>query len=295
LNSFVASFTVTEGDAPLPTPTPSDNNITAMAGENGRISPSGVVTVTTGGNQVFEIIPDTGYEVDEVMVDGFNVGAVTSYAFTNINASHSIQAYFKEATYTPPEPTPSATPEPTPMPDRPSRPPYPTPYPPASTPTPIQPTATPATSTPISNPGTTSEISASDPTGTPVPTEPPISTTEQTSQASDIAVNGQIITAYPDADGVYRFTLNDIQSINGIVEVVIEDSGSDILVYIPIDLLGSNDLVIRGLSARTPGMPQTITGSMQLPANTLSSLTELYGNTLIVSLSGEQGFLIRFE
>ncbi len=44
--------------------------ITASAGLNGVISPVGAVAVNYGASQEFTITPDTGYVVDEILVDG---------------------------------------------------------------------------------------------------------------------------------------------------------------------------------------------------------------------------------
>jgi hypothetical protein len=68
--------------------------ITASAGSNGSISPSGTVNLNYGSNQTFTITPNTGYHVDSVYVDGSNAGAVTSYPFTNVTANHTIHATF---------------------------------------------------------------------------------------------------------------------------------------------------------------------------------------------------------
>ena len=74
--------------------------ITATAGANGSISPSGGVVVNHGDNQSFTITPDTGYHVADVLVDGSSVGAVTSYTFTNVTADHTIEATFAIDTFT---------------------------------------------------------------------------------------------------------------------------------------------------------------------------------------------------
>ena len=68
--------------------------ITATAGANGAITPSGAVTVGFGGSQAFTITPSTGYHVADVLVDGVSAGAVTSYTFTNVTANHTIAASF---------------------------------------------------------------------------------------------------------------------------------------------------------------------------------------------------------
>jgi hypothetical protein len=73
------------------------HTITAGAGANGSISPSGAVTVPEGNNQGFSITPNSGYQVANVLVDGASVGAVTSYTFTNVLADHTIAASFQAA------------------------------------------------------------------------------------------------------------------------------------------------------------------------------------------------------
>jgi hypothetical protein len=77
-----------------------DFTITASAGANGSISPSGVTGVSFGGNQSYTITPATGYHVADVLVDGSSVGAVTSYTFTSVAANHTISASFAINTYT---------------------------------------------------------------------------------------------------------------------------------------------------------------------------------------------------
>src|SRR5439155_23716363 len=68
--------------------------ITASAGANGSISPSGAVAVNCGTNQTFTLTPDACYQVADVLVDGGSVGAVTSYTFTSVTANHTITATF---------------------------------------------------------------------------------------------------------------------------------------------------------------------------------------------------------
>ena len=78
----------------------SNYTITASAGTGGSIAPSGPVSVSCGGNQAFTITPDAGYHVLDVLVDGGSVGAVTAYAFTNVQADHTIAASFEVNSYT---------------------------------------------------------------------------------------------------------------------------------------------------------------------------------------------------
>jgi hypothetical protein len=69
--------------------------ITATAGANGSITPSGAVVVTSGTNQTFNIIANSGYAIQDVLVNGISVGAVSSYTFNNVTAAHTITASFK--------------------------------------------------------------------------------------------------------------------------------------------------------------------------------------------------------
>ncbi len=74
--------------------TPLAFTITATPGANGAIEPSGSVTVNLGSTQPFVIAPTPGYHVTDVLVDGVSVGPVTSYAFTDVAADHTIEASF---------------------------------------------------------------------------------------------------------------------------------------------------------------------------------------------------------
>ena len=72
--------------------------ITATAGANGSISPSGEVIVNVGQSQTFNFIPDTDYEVDEVTVNAENKGRIPSYTFTNVSADATINVTFRPVT-----------------------------------------------------------------------------------------------------------------------------------------------------------------------------------------------------
>ena len=74
--------------------------ITPIAGAHGAIAPANPVTVASGGGASFTIVPDAHYHVANVLVDGVSVGAVTSYAFSNVTANHTIEASFAIDTHT---------------------------------------------------------------------------------------------------------------------------------------------------------------------------------------------------
>jgi hypothetical protein len=73
--------------------------ITATAGPNGTISPSGAVSVEYGASRTFTISPVEHYHVVRVLVDGVSVGAVTEYTFTDVTRAHTIAATFAFDTY----------------------------------------------------------------------------------------------------------------------------------------------------------------------------------------------------
>jgi uncharacterized repeat protein (TIGR02543 family) len=69
---------------------------------NGTISPVSI-KVLDGGSQSFIITPNTGYVIDEFKIDGvvtdveINNADVGTYTFTNVKATHTIAATYKEA------------------------------------------------------------------------------------------------------------------------------------------------------------------------------------------------------
>ncbi len=75
------------------------HDITATSGENGSISPEGVVHAREGSTQRFSFIPDDGYEVDKVIVDGVeitNLATKEYYNIANITEEHTIHVTFKK-------------------------------------------------------------------------------------------------------------------------------------------------------------------------------------------------------
>ncbi|NTU70775.1 MAG: hypothetical protein HGB10_03005 [Coriobacteriia bacterium] len=69
--------------------------ISATAGANGAISPSGSVITTAGADQTFTFTPAAGYHVSAVTVDSEPVASPGgSYTFTNVLAAHSINVDF---------------------------------------------------------------------------------------------------------------------------------------------------------------------------------------------------------
>ncbi|WP_191396218.1 S-layer homology domain-containing protein [Flavonifractor sp. An306] len=69
-------------------------DIEADCSSGGRISPSGTVHVDWGDNQTFWAIPNDGYTVKAVYVDGRDVGDVDSYTFRDVRKDHRIYVEF---------------------------------------------------------------------------------------------------------------------------------------------------------------------------------------------------------
>lgn len=77
--------------------------ITASAGANGSISPSGALVVPVSETRTFAIVPSLGFSVADVLVDGISQGAITSYMFPTFpsgTTDHTISASFSANTYT---------------------------------------------------------------------------------------------------------------------------------------------------------------------------------------------------
>ena len=72
--------------------------ITASAGSNGTISPSGSVSVNYGADTTFTITPNTNYQVDSLLIDATKVDTTRSYTFHNVTANHSISVWFGTVT-----------------------------------------------------------------------------------------------------------------------------------------------------------------------------------------------------
>ncbi len=84
---------------PIQVQPPESVYITATAGENGKITPSGSVEVPYGENKTFVVTPDTGYRILDVLVNGKSVGAVNQYSFRNVVTNQTIHAPLKLSIY----------------------------------------------------------------------------------------------------------------------------------------------------------------------------------------------------
>lgn len=108
VTSDSATLTVIDDATP---PSETTYIITAAAGANGSISPSGSVEVKEGADQTFTITADEGYEIENLKVDGSEVSAASSYTFNNVTEAHRIEATFKQKV-TKPDPGQPENPDP---------------------------------------------------------------------------------------------------------------------------------------------------------------------------------------
>lgn len=70
--------------------------ISATTGPNGAITPSGVMTVTDGASQQFNIAPSDYFRIQDVVVDGIPVGPTNQYLFAAVSCDHTISVSFAE-------------------------------------------------------------------------------------------------------------------------------------------------------------------------------------------------------
>lgn len=121
--------TATPTPTPAPTPTPPIITpgitleeelptyiVTVAFGKGGSSIPYGANTVVENGSIIVLAVPDEGYVVEEMIVDGENIGAVDKYEIESVNRNHSIYISYIKEKYAPvtPTPTPEVTPTPTP-------------------------------------------------------------------------------------------------------------------------------------------------------------------------------------
>ncbi len=89
----------------------STHTITATAGANGTITPSGATSVEEGSSKSYTFAPDTGYKVATIIIDKNTAGTKTltsseiaeavanGYTFSNATANHTIDVTFALKTY----------------------------------------------------------------------------------------------------------------------------------------------------------------------------------------------------
>ena len=90
----VTHVNIKESDTPIVEA--KEYTIKALAGANGKITPSGEIKALEGKQLLFIFTPDSGYKVDDVKVDDKSVGAVLEYTYESVNADSTIEVSFKK-------------------------------------------------------------------------------------------------------------------------------------------------------------------------------------------------------
>ena len=103
-----------EPDAePTPTPTPAPTpdgtleeelptyTVTVTFSRGGTAIPYGNNTVVENGEITVVAVPNEGYAVDEMIIDGERYKNVTSYVFEDVNADHVVYISFKRVLFDP--------------------------------------------------------------------------------------------------------------------------------------------------------------------------------------------------
>ena len=102
---------VTESKAPKDDDGKADSSLThkvlITAGNGGSSDPAGSVEVDDWGSVTINFIPNSGYRVQSVKVDGEDKGAVDSYKLSYVKDDHTVVATFERI----PEPTPTPDPD----------------------------------------------------------------------------------------------------------------------------------------------------------------------------------------
>lgn len=70
--------------------------IKAVECTNGKIVPSGTTKIKYNESQTYQIIPDDGYEIESVKINGEDIGVVKTYTFDKIRKNSEIEVTFKK-------------------------------------------------------------------------------------------------------------------------------------------------------------------------------------------------------
>ena len=70
-------------------------SITANSGSHGSVTPAGTTNLLKGATQSYTIVPDEGYVINTVTIDGANNGSISSFTFFRVLSDHTISATFK--------------------------------------------------------------------------------------------------------------------------------------------------------------------------------------------------------
>jgi hypothetical protein len=73
--------------------------IESMSGQHGVIDPEGSIVVEKNDQKVFHILPESGFEIEQLLIDGIAVQPAHSYTFADMTSNHSIAAKFQSTQF----------------------------------------------------------------------------------------------------------------------------------------------------------------------------------------------------
>jgi len=99
---------------PSPTPTPTvleeelpTHTVTVTFSKGGTAIPYGMSAVVEHGSMEIVAVPDEGYAVEDMILDGKSLGPVSSYTLEDVTKNHSVYISFTRSIFAPtPAPTP---------------------------------------------------------------------------------------------------------------------------------------------------------------------------------------------
>lgn len=80
--------------------------VTVTFSKGGTVIPYGMSTVVENGSIAVVAIPDEGYAIENMVIDGVSMGAIDSFMLENVHENHSFYVSFKRTIFTPTTPEP---------------------------------------------------------------------------------------------------------------------------------------------------------------------------------------------
>jgi hypothetical protein len=94
LSSYIFNYVTANHDISATFSELTTYTITSSVSGGGTINPSGTTVINQGASQTYSIVPNEGYAIGQVYVDGNVVGPVTTYTFSNVTGGHTIFVSF---------------------------------------------------------------------------------------------------------------------------------------------------------------------------------------------------------
>lgn len=73
-----------------------DHKVSVSMSEGGAIVPNGTLSIEDGDSVTFTILPYEGYVIENIIVDGEQLGSLGSYTLSDVKAEHVVRATFRK-------------------------------------------------------------------------------------------------------------------------------------------------------------------------------------------------------